>query len=103
MKGLLRKVRSVLPALLVAVALPVAALPSAPATASAGAGESASESLVAWVEGWLQRLAPGWMAAATETPPPSEGIPFDDGVAIESCEPTTCTEGETLPDWDPDG
>jgi hypothetical protein len=101
MKGLRRKVKIVLPALLVAAALPVAALPMSPATASPEAGEP----FVAWLEGWLARLVPDWVAAATETPPPPEGIPFDDGEAIESCDPTMtiCTGGDTLPDWDPDG
>ena len=98
MKGLHRKVKIVLPALLVAAALPVAALPMAPATVSPEAGEP----FVAWLEGWLARLVPDWVAAATETPPP-EGIPFDDPDASQVCDPMTCTEGETLPDWDPDG
>jgi hypothetical protein len=104
MKGLHKRGRAVLAALLLAT-LAAGSVPAAPA-AVAPEGDG---SLVAWLDGWLARLLPGWAVAGSESeepPPGSEGIAFDDPASIETCDPTmpeTCDEGEGLPDLDPDG
>lgn len=104
MKGLHKKGRAVLAALLLAT-LAAGSVPAAPA-AVAPEGDG---SLVAWLEGWLAWLVPSWVVAGSESepPPPSgDGIAFDDRASTEICDPTmpdTCDGGEGLPDLDPDG
>lgn len=104
MKGLHKRGRAVLAALLLA-ALAAGSVPAAPAAVAPEGGGS----LVAWLDGWLARLVPGWAVAGSESeePPPDSGsIAFDDPASIDTCDPTipsTCTEGDGLPDFDPDG
>ena len=104
MKGLHQRGRAVVAALLLAC-LVGASVPATPASVV----PQDDASLVAWLEGWLARLVPSWFAAASESEPPppdGEGIAFDDPANSESCDPTTattCTEGDGLPDFDPDG
>jgi hypothetical protein len=93
-------------------ALLLAALPGMVASASPAAGPldvagSVAEWVEGWADGWLARLVPTWATAGSETAPdePPATVAPDDGVSLSvpACDATTCTEGDTLPDWEPNG
>lgn len=99
-----KKWRAALAALLLA-ALPVAIVSASPAAGSFDAPGSLAERVESAIAGWLASLLPGWATAGSETAPAdpvSSPVP-DGGSTALACDPTTCTEGETLPDFDPDG
>lgn len=105
MVSLHRKWRAALAALLLA-ALPVAVVSAAPAAGPLDLVGSAAEWLEGWADGWLARLLPGRANAGAEAAPadPPAGVaPGDDLLPAGGCVGTTCTEGQSLPDFDPDG
>jgi hypothetical protein len=104
-----KKWRAAVAALLLAV-LPVAVVSASPAGGPLEEAGSIAGSLAEWVDGWaggwLSRLLPGRAGAASETEPgepPATVAPGDDDSLASTCDETTCTEGESLPDWLPDG
>lgn len=104
MRPMQKRWGAALAALLLA-ALPLATASASPAAGAVDPGGSVAERLEGWVTGWLTWLLPGWATAASETAPvdPTSSPVPDDGSTALACDSTTCTEGETLPDFDPDG
>lgn len=106
MVSLHKKGRAALAAFLLA-ALPVAVASASPATGPLDAAGAVGEWLEGWADGWLAWLLPGRAAAGAEAAapvePPTNVAPGEDSLFGTGCEGTICTEGESLPDFDPDG
>ena len=93
-------------AALVLAALPVAAVSASPLSQAVEGAVSLADRVASHVGDWMARLVPEWATAAAETAPPEApaGIALDDEQEHSvGCTSPFCTEGETLPDFDPNG